>query len=47
MLLKSTGSLAEVLEIHGFTGTRGTRPNAAPGGVRLIFHKENSYGKFQ
>ena len=24
------GSLAEVLEIHGFTGTRGTRLNAAP-----------------
>ena len=25
-----TGSLAKDLEIHGFTGTQGTRPNAAP-----------------
>ena len=24
------GSLAKDLEIHGFTGTKGTRPNAAP-----------------
>ena len=30
MLLKSTGSLVEALEIHRFTGTHGTRPNAAP-----------------
>ena len=30
MLLKSTGSLVEALEIHGFTGTHGTRPNIAP-----------------
>ena len=28
LLLK--GSLVQALEIHGFTGTRGTRPNAAP-----------------
>ena len=28
--LVQTGSPAEVLEIHGFTGTQGTRPNAAP-----------------
>ena len=24
------GFLEQILEIHGFTGTRGTRPNAAP-----------------
>ena len=24
------GSSAKILEIHGFTGTQGTRPNAAP-----------------
>ena len=30
MLENSTGSLVEVLENHGFTGTQGTRPNVAP-----------------
>ena len=25
-----TGSSAKILEIHGFTGTQGTRPNVAP-----------------
>ena len=25
------GSSAKILEIHGFTGTQGNRPNAAPG----------------
>ena len=29
-ILKFEGFLAKVLEIHGFTGTQGTRPNAAP-----------------
>ena len=29
-----TGSLAKDLEIHGFTGTQGTRPNAAPANGR-------------
>ena len=41
------GSLEEVLEIHGFTGTRGTRPNAAPG---ICFHKKmfrNSQGSLK
>ena len=37
-----TGSSAKILEIHGFTGTQGTRPNAAPDKAHLSIHLKTS-----
>ena len=31
------GSSAKILEIHGFTGTQGTRPNAAPAVAKPLY----------